>query len=133
MRLFENDFIQIDFWSQDKILHYTWLPDSAKMTDADFRHILEQQMAFVLEHKPDNMLIDSRAFHFIMDEETQKWANRTMFPRYHEASVQKFAFILLPELYEHVKEAYLYEDVSPEGFRTWYFDDPEAARCWLAP
>jgi hypothetical protein len=109
------------------ILQLRWLAETEAMTDDDFMRWLERfATAAVQQHAPF-LLIDTRAFKHQAGTLVWPWRDEHIIPRYNQAGVKKFAF-LLPT------GAAPKTEPMPEGpaqFPTGYFESREQIDRWF--
>jgi hypothetical protein len=98
------------------------------MTEPEFQHFLEQFAACIEECGLEGGLIDALQFRMDTSQLSAGWRDQNIIPRYNQAGMKKFAFIM-PEGMPAIGT-----EPTPEGpasFPTGYFDKRTAALAWL--
>ncbi len=126
-QLFHDRFAVLLYDDARDILELRWLAGTEAMTDDDFMRWLERfATAAVQQHAPF-LLIDTRAFKHQAGTHVWPWRDEHIIPRYNQAGVKKFAF-LLPT------GAAPKTEPMPEGpaqFPTGYFESREQIDRWF--
>jgi hypothetical protein len=126
-QLIRDKFAVLFYDDARDILELRWLPETEAMTDDDFMRWLEQFAASAQEHRAPFLLIDTRAFQHHTGAHVWPWRDEHIIPRYNQAGVKKFAF-LLPT------GAATKTEPMPEGparFPTGYFESREQIDRWF--
>jgi hypothetical protein len=121
-----------DYWTtthnqQTRSIELDWKPATAEMTSADFQVALERLAEHIGEQKATGTLIDVRTFKFALTPELDAWRKEKIIPAYNSGGLRRFAY-LLPSGAEYRPG----DGGEGADFQTEYFDDPAAARTWLA-
>ena len=127
MQLFHDRFGVLSYDDARDILELRWLSETEAMTDDDFMHWLERFAAAAVQHRALFILIDTRAFKHQAGTHVWPWRDEHIIPRYNQAGVKKFAF-LLPT------GAAPKTEPMPEGpaqFPTGYFESREQIDSWF--
>lgn len=131
MQLHKNQFLTPSLEPDANLLRIDWTDDTAGMKDADFRDALDRFASHAAGHGAQNLLVDVRQFKFDVPEATGAWRQAEITPRYNQAAVRKFAYIL-PDAAPLPPE----QPASPNGggdrFATRFFHDEDAAKSWFA-
>jgi hypothetical protein len=126
-QLIRDKFAVLFYDDARDILELRWLPETKTMTDDDFMRWLERFVAAAEEHRAPFLLIDTRAFQHQTGTHVWPWRDEHIIPRYNQAGVKKFAFLLptgaAPKT-EPVPE-------GPARFPTGYFDSREQIVRWF--
>ena len=125
--LYQDRFGVLSYDDTRNILELRWLAETATMTDDDFMGWLERFAAAAVQHHAPFLLIDTLEFKHDPGALTGPWRDEHIIPRYNQAGVKKFAF-LLPE------GSAPKTDPVPEGpaqFPTGYFDSHEQINRWF--
>ncbi len=126
-QLFHDRFGILSYDDARDILELRWLAETEAMTDDDFMRWLERFAAAAVQHRASFLLIDTRAFKHQTGTHVWPWRDEHIIPRYNQAGVKKFAF-LLPT------GAAPKTEPMPEGpaqFPTGYFDSREQIDTWF--
>ena len=108
-------------------LELEWTEESEGMTDEDFMGWLSRFADASLSTRAPNLLIDVRRFRAQPGPAVAPWRDEHVVPKYNEAGVRKFAFLLPAGAGG--------SDPAPEppgAFPTGYFDDRAAVDAWFA-
>ena len=113
------------------VLELRWLDDSATMTDGDFKRWLER-LASASEARPcSHLLIDITHFAHRPGEDVAAWRDEHIIPRYNQAGVRKFAFLLPKGAPGTVAAGNQPAPEPPGNFPIGYFDDRDAIDAWF--
>ncbi|MEW1821199.1 hypothetical protein AB0323_10450 [Arthrobacter sp. NPDC080031] len=122
-------------YPETPILELTWLPTSAAMSDEDWMTGLMMLAAEAAAADTSAILIDAAEFRhgFENRESAMAWRDARVIPRYNDAGVQKFAFVM-PEGYPgptaESGAAPVFDGPAAQ-FPTQWFRTRESAMAWL--
>jgi hypothetical protein len=126
--LHEDEYLQILWDDQNRIISIDWKKATAKMTDEDFKTELTLFAKQVEDMKAPRILIDVSKFSHRPSEEVGEWRRENISTRYNAAGVQRFAFL-------HSKDSQApsmgSQSAQGERFLTRSFNSPEKAVAWL--
>ena len=126
--LYSNRWGDILERSGDNCVEIRWHDASSEMTEPDFQHFLEEYAECVEECGLPGGLIDTLQFKMDTSKLSPGWRDENIIPRYNEAGMKKFAFIM-PEGMPAVGAEPMPE--GPATFPTGYFDKRADALAWL--
>jgi hypothetical protein len=127
MPLEDHEFWTMTYNDDIKAVELRWKSPGGAMTGEDFKLALEHLAEHIRECSASGTLIDVRRFDFATTPELDQWRRETIIPAYNAGGLRRFAYLLPAGV-----------DARPGGtgetdeFLTDYFDQPEAARAWLA-
>jgi hypothetical protein len=124
---------QIVFYDEWNSLELRWLSSTADATDADVKTTMEVFAQEAVNRRPHTLIVDTTEFRHGWGDGVMQWRDATIIPRYNEAGVAKFAFIVGPNYPGQTLETGAAP--GPEGpatFPTGWFKSREAAYEWLA-
>lgn len=126
MQLYQDNFSVI---SQDDsgILILTWTAKTADMTDEDFKKTNLEFAEQSVKQNARRLLVDMREFEHTFSASLGAWRLQHVIPKYHQAGVDRFAFVHGPNFPEPPggqKEA-------GENFISRHFASEAGARAWL--
>src|SRR5215831_13346036 len=104
-----------------------WLPTSAQLDDQAFAGTLRWFADEADRAQPRGMLSDAVDLLWKPREPLMAWRRTEIIPRYTEAGVQRFAFLVRPDHPEVGRETY----EGPATFPTRWFADRQSAIAWL--
>lgn len=121
---------------ESPVLELTWLPTSAAMSDEDWMTGLMMLAAEAEAAEISAILIDATAFRHGFEDRNSamSWRDARVIPRYNNAGVEKFAFVM-PEGYTGPTAesgAAPVFDGPAARFPTQWFRTRESAMTWLA-
>jgi hypothetical protein len=123
-----------DLWGKivdhaaDGILEIRWVDASAGMTTNDFNQWLIQFATDLARLGRRFALVDAVQFRMARDRMDGAWRDANVIPRYNKAGVQRFAFVMPPQM------PLIGTPPAPEGpadFPTGYFGTRADAFAWL--
>ena len=123
--LHEDEYLQILWDEQTRIISVDWKEATAKMTDEDFKAELTLFAKRVEDNKAPRILIDVSKFSHRPSEEVGEWRRENISTRYNAAGVQRFAFLLSKV------SSMASQSSQGERFLTRSFNSPEQAVAWL--
>ena len=124
-----------DLWGKivdhaaDGILEIRWVDATAEMMTNDFNQWLIQFATDLARLGRRLALVDAAQFHMARDRMDGAWRDANVIPRYNEAGVQRFAFVMPQQM------PLIGTPPAPEGpaaFPTAYFGTRADAFAWLA-
>ena len=127
-QLHEDNFLQILWDEETRIIGIDWKDSTSTMTDEEFRAELKLFANLVEEKKALGILVDVSSFRHRVGAEVGQWRLKNISPRYNEAGVQRFAFLFskdsqIPPMANESSEG--------ERFLTRAFNSREQAVAWL--
>jgi hypothetical protein len=126
--LHEDEYLQILWDEQTRIISVDWKEATAKMTDEDFKTELTLFAKRVEENKAPRILIDVSKFRHRPSEEVGEWRRENISTRYNAAGVQRFAFLLSKDSQVSSMAS---QSSQGERFLTRSFNSLEQAVAWL--
>jgi hypothetical protein len=126
--LHEDEYLQILWDDQTRIISIDWKKATAKMSDEDFKTELTLFAKQVEDNKAPRILIDVSKFGHRPSDEVGEWRQENISTRYNAAGVQRFAFLLskdsrVPSMGSQSSQG--------ERFLTRWFNSSEQAVAWL--
>jgi hypothetical protein len=117
-------------------LELTWLPETAAMTDEDWKTGLMLLASEAEALSPPAILIDAARFgHQFSDRDgLMAWRDQHVIPRYNHAGVKKFAFVMPPDFPGPSAESGAQPSVDgpTAQFPTQWFLDRANALAWIS-
>jgi hypothetical protein len=113
----------------DGVLEIRWVDASAGMTSNDFKQWLTQFATDIARLGRKLALVDAVQFRMPPDNMDGAWRDANIIPRYNEAGVLRFAFVMPSKM------PLIDTPPAPEGpaaFPTAYFGTRADAFAWLA-
>jgi hypothetical protein len=83
----------IAYYKIERLLELTWLPGTQRMTDQDFKEVLEVFAEGALQHRADGLMIDVRQFSYRPSDEVLAWRDKVTVPKYERAGVKRLAWV----------------------------------------
>jgi hypothetical protein len=83
----------ISYYKTEQFVELTWPPGTQKMTDQDFKEVLEVFAEGVLQHRARRLLIDVRHFRRRPSGEVFAWRDEVTVPKYERAGVKRLAWV----------------------------------------
>lgn len=113
---------------EEGILEIVWLETTANMSGGAFNEWLAAFAGLVEEYGRTAVLVDSTSFMMDMSLMDADWRDANIIPRYNDAGVEKFAF-LMPAGMPLIGTEPAAE--GPADFLTGYFGGRDEALAWL--
>ena len=115
----------ITYHGPEKLVVLTWLPETQRMTDQDFKDGILAFADCALQHSARCLIIDMREFGFRPSSEAQVVRDEVVVPKYIKAGVKKIAWIWPGESGDGMTE-------TPYGkYENRYFNTADEASTWL--
>lgn len=129
--LYKSEFKTIEYQPKNEMIVIRWLPSTATIDEKTFKSEVTISLKFILEHKPQRILIDSSLFNFVMAPQTQEWLDNEVFTVYPKANVKRKAFLVTSDLFTQVSLQQHIEDAKNQTFESAFFQSEEDALNWL--
>jgi hypothetical protein len=127
-QLHEDEYLQIFWDEQTRIISIDWKEATATMTDEDFKTELTLFAKQVEDKGAPRILIDVSKFRHRPGEEVGKWRLKNVSTRYNAAGVRRFAFLLSKD---SPVPSMASQSAEGERFLTQSFNSCEQATAWL--
>jgi hypothetical protein len=127
MELYKDDYSIIAHDADTGILTLTWTARTANMTDEDFKRTNMEFAEQSVKQNSPRLLVDVREFGHTFGAALGEWRLKNIIPKYHQAGVEKFAFVHgsdFPEPPDGKKE-------EGENFVSRHFASEAGAKAWL--
>ncbi|WP_020529595.1 hypothetical protein [Flexithrix dorotheae] len=136
MELVKNSFFQASFDVEQSTLTIVWLPETAKMTEYDYKEALITILDIIEKNEVKYWIGDTRNFAYAIVPELQTWTAEEFNPKLIEYGLKRMA-LLVPEEFvaslgieQTVEE--MEADHNEAQFITRYFDNLDDAQQWIA-
>ena len=126
-QLHENNFHNILWDDQSRVIRLDWKEETASMTGEDFKKELTLFADHVEAKKAHGILVDVAQFRHKPGPDIEEWRLKNISGRYDAAGVRRFAF-LFPE---SVATPPAMKSSPAEKFETRAFNNVEEALAWL--
>lgn len=127
MELSQDEFSIISYDENTGTLTLTWTAATSDMNDDDFKTVNLTYADAAEERHVQRLLVDVRRFGHSFGPELGGWRMRTIIPKYHNAGVQKMAFLHGSDF----DESGVGMASEGENFITRHFASQESANTWL--
>jgi hypothetical protein len=129
--LLTNKFVTFEYHKDKSLIFYYWTTSTEKVEWVDFQDIMLQFKAFLIEHKPANVLADFKDFLFIISESQQQWVDIEVNGTALENGLQKLAMIIPNDAYTHISlELVMMEDMA-SLLNYDFFQTLNEAKDWM--
>jgi hypothetical protein len=127
-----DEFGVILHHEDEELLELRWLEASERMTDEDFMRSMERYAVLAQELRTPLMLVDVTDFKHSPGEEVAAWRDDNIIPRYNDAGVTKFAFLVPAGAPGTVESGSRPTPEPPGRFPTGYFTTRQRVLDWFA-
>src|SRR5262245_44640059 len=127
-----NEWGTILYYPDWSTLELTWGQKTRVMTDDGFKNTLRLMADMGLKVRPKYMIIDATEFLHELGEGTLTWRDEHIVPLYNDAGVEKFAFLVSPQMLGTVEKGAEPAPDGPATFPTGWFETRERMYSWLA-
>ena len=129
--LYESDFKVIEYVPKDMMMIIRWHPSTFNLDENIFKSEITISLKFILEYKPQRILVDSSQFNFVMAPKLQQWFDNEVFTIYPKANVKRKAFLVTADLFTQVSLQQHINDAKNQTVETAFFQSEEEAINWL--
>lgn len=126
-QLHENNFQNILWDDQSRVIRFDWKEGTASMTGEDFKKELTLFADHVEAKKAHGILVDVAKFRHKPGPDIEEWRLKNISGRYHAAGVRRFAFLFPAS----VSTPPAMKSSPAEKFETRAFNSTEEALAWL--
>ena len=130
-KLYESDYLIIEYYKSTRLIKVEIKPDSEKMTESIFKKESLIWAKLLTEYKPERMLIDGRNFRFIVTPEQQVWLNENLIQVGIQAGLRKYANVIPQSLFVAVSVEQLTPKNTPKDFQVKITPNYEEAYVWI--
>ena len=132
MEISRHQFYVFDLDQDASILSFIWTEKSVAMTDDNYKEAIREYARLMVKHRARRALIDLREFRYRLGEATglASWWENEIVPLYHEAGLERFAFVL-PAGEQAPPDEAPAQAAAGEKFLTKQFGSEQAAISWL--
>lgn len=131
MKLFETDYITVNYFEDKKIVEGIWKSTSESMSTEQFKENMLRWFEEVKKIKNVNILADAREFLFVIVPDIQEWINENVIGKYPDYGVERLGFLVSPDLFAQVSIEQTITE-KEQKFETQYFDTQEKVIDWLS-
>jgi hypothetical protein len=129
--LYGDQFSKYFRHPQHATIELRWLEATKSMSEEQFRAGLERLAKLLEREHVPNVLIDVTNFTHQSPADFLEWRETHIIPRYNEAGVKKFAFLLPSDAPGTVDKGIAPATERAASFPTGYFSSRELALSWL--
>jgi hypothetical protein len=130
MQAHENDFIKIDYFPEQSLIHADWL---RSVSSDEYREGVSLSLQFLKKYDPTYWLVDVRNLQGIRLSD-QHWIQQEIVPQLIGLSVRKLARVGAADIFNYMS----FEDMAekavednPISIDVAQFTSMEAAKSWL--
>lgn len=127
--VYEDHWGRIVDHPSEGVLEIRWVAATADMMTSDFNQWLTQFATDVARLARKLALVDAVEFRMAPDKMDGAWRDANIIPRYNKAGLQRFAFVMPPQMPLIGAPPAL---EGPAHFPTGYFGTRADALAWLA-
>jgi hypothetical protein len=121
----------ISYYPQWSTLELRWGQRTRSISDDGFKETLQIMAEQGLKVRPKYMIVDSTEFFHELGEGTLAWRNEHIVPRYNDAGVERFAFLVADTMPGTVEKGAEPVPDGPAAFPTAWFETRERMYEWL--
>lgn len=129
--LVKNTYFLHQFDEEKKALYSYSFPETAYMTDEEYRENMQYTIEEMDEYQPNYILVDLSKMLFTITPDTQEWLQEKMFPCYERIPLKKLAFVVSEDFFAALSIEQTVENYTPAGYAIQYFKAVEEAKNWL--
>ncbi|MBT31186.1 MAG: hypothetical protein CMO01_16140 [Thalassobius sp.] len=130
--IYESAFMRIEYDEKIKFLVATWLEDTSKMNESQFKSEFLTYILFANRYTYDKVLINESQFNFNRDLKIQHWASSMINAKLLKKSENlKKAIVYRCETIHKATVQRMTEQMILPATKTLYFESKEDASSWL--
>lgn len=130
--VYTDEMILMQYDSNKEMVIASWMSSSDNLDDEKYRHLMQEWLNTIEEHKPIRLLVNAREFYHTISIDTQPWMIEEIYPKAIRAGAQKIAFIESVELTSQISLDYINRNVhTSEEVKIKYFINEKNALNWL--
>jgi hypothetical protein len=126
-----NEWATITYHTELKAMELKWEQATRSMSDEGFRQTLQLLADGGLELRPAYMIIDATEFFHHVTPGTFAWRDEHIIPRYNQAGIRKFAFLVTDQAPGTVEKGAEPAPDGPANFPTGWFESRDKLYAWL--
>ena len=132
MEISRHQFYVFDLDQGASVLSFIWTDKSVAMTDDNYKGAIREYARLMVKHRARRALIDLRQFRYLLRDTAGRgsWWENEIVPLYHQAGLEKFAFVL-PAGEQPPPDEAPAQAAAGEKFLTKQFGSEQAAISWL--
>ncbi|WP_281612521.1 hypothetical protein [Flammeovirga sp. SubArs3] len=136
----KTELLTTDFWSVyrlDSWYFIQWKDAGSEMNDEEFMDHISSFAKLVetdgVNNRISGFVVDTRAYHYVMNLDVQKWHDDVIVPKYIASGITKIAFCLSGDLIRDLSiEQTFDEDKAQSGeIQIQYFQELRKATAWV--
>lgn len=131
MKVYESNFMYVEFFKDSQLIEITWLPSTETMGVEEYKKEFTNFLTIILDVKPQKVISDNQNLYLTMSIELQEWMNQTIFPSFLEVGLNKVAMLNSFEMVSQISVEQVMEEEEGMKFTTKYFDNKEKAKEWI--
>jgi hypothetical protein len=124
----QDEYSVMMYDSESGTMTLQWSESTGNMTDENFKEIVAAYAGFAEQYRIPRLLVDVTKFRHRTGPEIGTWRSREIVPRYHNAGVKRFAYVVGED---KVPQGQSPEKAPGEQFETGYFGTEDQAMRWL--
>lgn len=132
--LLNNRFVKVELDEAQHLLWLEWMPQTADMSEDEYKEILMTLVEFVNRHQVKYWLGDTLNFAYVIVPDLQEWTAVEFNTRLAATNLQKMALIIPKELIANLSVEQTTDDMEATEmgkFTVQYFDNTDKAVQWL--
>lgn len=132
--LLNNRFVKVELDEAQHLLWLEWMPQTADMSEDEYKTLLMQLADFVSEYQVKYWLGDTLNFAYVIVPALQEWTAVEFNTRLAATNLQKMALIIPKEIIVSLSVEQTTDDMEATNvskFTVKYFDNTESAVQWL--
>lgn len=132
--VFRNAFVYFEFDEQSRVFYAVYLPETKKLNDDLFKHIVYEQLKYVSHYQPTYYLDNALELNYPVSPSLQTWSIELIVPKWIGIGVRKYAQVVPKDFIVNLSM----EQVVDEGvafgipIETKFFDNEQDALVWFA-
>ena len=133
--IFKTPYIELFYYPQKRLSVYRYLPDSADMSDEEYKEWNLKYAEAIEQHQIIYTLVDIKNMRFTIEPYLQEWTNEEINTRLVNAGVKKCALLTPEEFIIHLAAEQTTDEIEahrPENqYKIRYFNNFAKAEKWL--
>ena len=131
MEVYKNKYIQIAYYSENKLIIANWTNETEIANKQDFKDWNIELVKQIEANESNVLLANTFNYKFIITPDLQEWSTTNVFAKMAKAGIEKIAMLATNEMFSQVSLEQFVEEYKIGNIVTKYFDDINNAKKWL--
>lgn len=131
IELYRSDFMIVNFIPDVSLLETVWKQMSVRLSEELLKNEMKANLRYIDKYEPARVLTNAKNFFYKIPPHSQTWVNNAIFNKYHNAGVEKLAFIVSDDIVAQISIEQAIQESPNQQFEIRYFEKISNAQKWL--